>query len=220
VSYDLNTAADNNYSTAGTYYFNRYAKDATCSNAAYLAAAGTYTLVVSPPVTLCSKCCYTSSSTVSPADCYVTTNAYPFTSTATTRSWIGGGLDYVSTANSPFDGRANTNELKNFRSTSGAVGICLSLGDGWYLPAYEELENMSAGSHASYYPYSGCHATGNCPNLLATPADYYWSSTEYTSNKGRYSGSAQTSAVRVGTAGRLTTGGKTSTNYVRCAWRP
>ena len=35
-----------NYATAGTYYFNRYAKDATCSNTAWVAASGTYTLGV------------------------------------------------------------------------------------------------------------------------------------------------------------------------------
>jgi uncharacterized protein (TIGR02145 family) len=34
-----------NYSTAGTYYFNRYAKDATC-NTSWVAATGTYTLTV------------------------------------------------------------------------------------------------------------------------------------------------------------------------------
>ncbi|MDR2449136.1 MAG: hypothetical protein LBD52_04175 [Prevotellaceae bacterium] len=34
------------YATAGTYYFNRYAKDAVCSMAAWIAATGTYTLVV------------------------------------------------------------------------------------------------------------------------------------------------------------------------------
>jgi uncharacterized protein (TIGR02145 family) len=36
------------YATPGTYYFNRYAKDATC-NTAWVAAAGTYTLRVLPP---------------------------------------------------------------------------------------------------------------------------------------------------------------------------
>jgi uncharacterized protein (TIGR02145 family) len=46
ITYDLNTAADNNYSTAGTYRFNRYAQDATCTNIAPVAAAGTYTLAV------------------------------------------------------------------------------------------------------------------------------------------------------------------------------
>jgi uncharacterized protein (TIGR02145 family) len=40
-------SSDNtNYSTAGTYYFNRYAKDAACSNAVWVAAYGTYTLGV------------------------------------------------------------------------------------------------------------------------------------------------------------------------------
>jgi uncharacterized protein (TIGR02145 family) len=43
VSYTINSG---DYATAGTYYFNRYAKDAACSTAAWIAATGTYTLVV------------------------------------------------------------------------------------------------------------------------------------------------------------------------------
>jgi uncharacterized protein (TIGR02145 family) len=45
TTYTLNSDAAN-YSAAGTYYINRYAKDATCSNAAWVAATGTYTLGV------------------------------------------------------------------------------------------------------------------------------------------------------------------------------
>jgi uncharacterized protein (TIGR02145 family) len=37
-------------SNSGTYYFNRYAKDATCSNTPWMAAEGTYTLFVVQPV--------------------------------------------------------------------------------------------------------------------------------------------------------------------------
>jgi uncharacterized protein (TIGR02145 family) len=45
VTYALGSDATN-YSTVGTYYFNRYVKDATCPNIAAVAAVGTYTLYV------------------------------------------------------------------------------------------------------------------------------------------------------------------------------
>jgi hypothetical protein len=214
-----------NYGTAGTYYFNRYVKDAMCT---WVAAAGTFTLNVEPgTITLCSKCCYTSSSTVSPVDCYVTTHAYPFvTSSGYSKvTWIGGSSTYLPGARSPYDGRANTNAIKTagFTSTSGAVGICLSLGTGWYLPAYEELENMSTGANSSYRPYSGCYAAGTCPNLLANPNQQYWSSTEYTRNGGRQSEDTENFSNRVVctySTGGITYDPKTSIEPVRCVWRP
>jgi hypothetical protein len=48
-TYALNTDAAN-YSTAGTYYFKRYAKDGTC-NTAFTASDGQYTLTVYDPFT-------------------------------------------------------------------------------------------------------------------------------------------------------------------------
>ena len=45
ATYALSSDASN-YSTAGTYYFNRYTKDLTCANATAVAAYGTYTLIV------------------------------------------------------------------------------------------------------------------------------------------------------------------------------
>jgi uncharacterized protein (TIGR02145 family) len=46
TTYALSSDAAGNYGTAGTYYFNRYAKDATCTGIAPVAAADTYTLYV------------------------------------------------------------------------------------------------------------------------------------------------------------------------------
>jgi uncharacterized protein (TIGR02145 family) len=40
------TIASSDYSSAGTYYFNRYAKDKACATAVWVAATGTYTLYV------------------------------------------------------------------------------------------------------------------------------------------------------------------------------
>jgi uncharacterized protein (TIGR02145 family) len=53
ATYNIGTDAAN-YSAAGTYYFNRYAKDATC-NTAFVAATGAYTLgVLSQPQGSCT----------------------------------------------------------------------------------------------------------------------------------------------------------------------
>jgi uncharacterized protein (TIGR02145 family) len=46
ATYTFSSDPVGNYGMVGTYSFNRYAKDATCSNAVYVAAAGTYTLIV------------------------------------------------------------------------------------------------------------------------------------------------------------------------------
>jgi uncharacterized protein (TIGR02145 family) len=58
ATYTIGTdAAD--YATAGTYYFNRYVKDATCTGVAPVAATGTYTLVVNAAVVPPGSCTYT-----------------------------------------------------------------------------------------------------------------------------------------------------------------
>ena len=215
------TIGSNDYSTAGTYYFNRYAKDATCtSNTEWLQSSNTYTLYVKSPgpsgtvtSTLCTQCCWSGSTWV---DCYVTTNAYPFdnASTNTTVIWSGNSTNYYSGARSDRDGRSNTNAISS--TGTSAMQLCKNLGSGWYLPAYEELENMSAGT--SNTPLNGRSGA----NLLATPRNYYWSSTEYYNNGGRMSSSStvyQSYAVVVHTSGGLSSGNKTGNLYVRCAWQ-
>jgi hypothetical protein len=166
------------------------------------------------PKTLCAQCCWDGTEWV---DCYVTTNAYPFNSSSdnTDVKWSGNEATYYSGARSDRDGRANTAAISS--TGNSAVQICKNLGTGWYLPAYEELVNMSTGYINS--PLNGRSGA----NLLATPDLYYWSSTELYNNSGRYSGNSttdfQVSAVAVNTAGSLANDTKTYGFHVRCAWR-
>jgi hypothetical protein len=200
-------------SATGTFGYTVTASNNGCPDAT---ASGTITVNVPPPVTLCPQCCYDGSAWI---DCYVTTNAYPFDNSDinTIVNWMGGNTTYYSGAGSNLDGRTNTAAITG--ATGGAVKICKDLGEGWYLPAYEELENMSAGAQSATPPLNG-HAGAN---LLATPSAFYWSSTEYYDNGGRYSGTGNTGyqvgAVRVNFDGSLNNSYKTGDYYVRCAWR-
>jgi hypothetical protein len=215
ITYAIGSDASN-YSTAGTYYFNRYAKDATC-NTAFVAATGTYTLTVAGPpgtfpTTLCAQCCYNGTAWV---NCYVTANAYPFDTDATNTKfqWIGSNeYGYFGGADSDKNGRQN-----NVPGSGGAGAVCRNLGTGWYLPAYEELYAMSAGAaHVNSNNLSGA-------KLLDTPAGDYWSSTDYYNNVGRHtttSSSQNYRAVVVNSNGTLNNRTKADSYYVRCAWRP
>jgi hypothetical protein len=164
-----------------------------------------------PPTKLCTACCWSGSTWV---DCYVTTNAYPFNSNTTNTAvvWSGSGTYYYPGASSDRNGRANTAAISS--TGTSAVQICKDLGTGWYLPAYEELINMTTG--ANNHPLNGRSGA----NLLATPAEYYWSSTELYNNGGRNSSGNQDYAVRVNFTGNLNYNAKTTTYFVRCAWRP
>jgi uncharacterized protein (TIGR02145 family) len=53
------TITSSDYSTAGTYYFNRYAKDKACATAVWVAASGTYTLGVVGTNQLQGGCTFT-----------------------------------------------------------------------------------------------------------------------------------------------------------------
>jgi uncharacterized protein (TIGR02145 family) len=169
-----------------------------------------------PPTTLCTQCCYNGSEWV---DCYVTTNAYTFdnSSSSTTVSWLGGKTTYYSGARSDKDGRANTDAITGSTGTSAAP-ICQDLGTGWYLPAYEELVNMSDGANSSYSPMNGLGGA----HLLRGKNAQYWSSTEAFVATGRLTSVSEahkTMAVAVneaGTPGRGTKGGQA---YLHCAVR-
>jgi hypothetical protein len=185
--------------------------------------AGTITVYMpSPPgnvpTTLCTACCHNGAAWV---DCYVTTNAYPFdnNSTTITVNWMGGNTTYYSGAASDKDGRTNTAAITGSAGTS-AVQLCKNLGCGWYLPAYEELQNMSARQHESYPSLNGFSGA----NLLATPTGYYWSSTEWYRNGGRYNTTDEGHKLNVpivNTNGHISNVGKGNASYyVRCAWRP
>jgi hypothetical protein len=207
TTYNIGSDASN-YATAGTYYFNRYAKDAIC-NTAWVAASGVYALGVrrttppgSTPNTLCSGCCYNGSSWV---NCYVTIYAYPFNdnSSDVRIQWSGNGNTYYPGAYYSMDGRRNTAAISS--TGESAVQACKDLGNGWYLPAYEELANMIGTS---------CFDNG--------PSSYYWSSTEYYGNDGRFSTNLtieRDDAVRINLSGTLNDGNKTLIRYVRCAWQ-
>jgi hypothetical protein len=201
---------------AGTYYFNRYAKDAACD---WVAATGTYTLNLDMPITLCEECCWDGDAASTWVDCYVTTYAYPFDKAAThTRvGWNGYGYpNYYENATSDRNGRANTEAISTYTPVS-AVGLCKALGPGWYLPAYEELLNMSR-AEEKYSPLNGHPGK----RLLETPFYFYWSSTEFSNNDGRVMVSNSTGfATIVETVGIMSGGDKQSSLYnVRCAWRP
>jgi hypothetical protein len=195
-----------------------YALIATAVNGCTTAAAGTITVV---PTTLCTQCCYNGASWV---DCHVTTNAYPFdnTSTNTTVMWSGNGTTFYADASgsgSDKNGRNNTANIPSSTVTVNAVQLCKDLGTDWYLPAYEELVNMSAGeANSALNNRAGA-------DMLKTPKSWYWSSTEFWDNGGRCSNSSNTAmqyhVVAVHTDGGWTNGFKTNTAaiYVRCARR-
>jgi hypothetical protein len=206
TTYALSSDATGNYGTAGTYYFNRYAQDATCTNIAPVADAGTYTLYVEsagPPgtvsTTLCTQCCYDGSAWV---DCYVTTN-----NVSSSTQWSGYST-YYSGAVSDKNGRANftaiTASTSNYKAAS-AVGLCKALGTGWYLPAYEELRNMADGDDEKA-PKNGLPA----PAILHPGGNYFWSSTD-----------ASTSySYAMSSFGSLNSFTKSTTFRIVCVWRP
>jgi hypothetical protein len=129
-------------------------------------------------------------------------------------SWSGNGEAYYDDARSDRNGRANTAAIPS--TGTSAVQLCKDLGTGWYLPAYEELVNMSSGSVTS--PLNGRSGA----NLLAVPNATHWSSTEMYQNGGRQSNTNtnyQVRAVTVSRDGNLAYTSKNSTYAVRCAWR-
>jgi hypothetical protein len=158
ATYDLSNDADN-YAAAGTYAFNRYAKDGPCSTQ-WVASAGTYTLtVLSASAAACPQCCYDGTGEVW-TDCYVSgTVAYD-------DHWSGNALTYYPGAVSSKNGRANAEAIASSTTTANAVQTCKNLGAGWYLPAYAELSAMA------YAFEIGPHN--------------HWSSTEWYNNDGSY----------------------------------
>jgi hypothetical protein len=211
ASYPLNSDASSNYDKEGTYYINRYAKNTMCNAAsAWVASSGTYMLYVTGPsgtvtFTKCTKCCHNGSTWV---DCYVS----PLMNGK--KTWIGGGSDYVDGARSDRNGKANTAAIIAAVGAAGdgAVQSCHNLGCGWFLPAYEELINMS---YATNTPLNGLPGA----KLLSEPGDSHWSSTELYNNGGRVSGSSQSAAVMVYMFGATQTSSKADAHPVRCAWR-
>jgi hypothetical protein len=171
ATYPLNSDVSN-YVAPGTYYFNRYVKDNIYNCVA--AAAGTYTLGVSSvgvPTTLCTACCWSGSTWV---DCLVSFEPYG-------SRWSGNDLTYYPGAVSDRDGATNTAAISN-PSSNSAVYKCTSHGQGWYLPAIEELVCMA--DSLSYVPSPPLN--GRPPAGLFNDNSNYWSSTEWYGSAGRF----------------------------------
>jgi hypothetical protein len=132
------------------------------------------------------------------------------------KTWMGSTTDYVSGARSDKNGKANTEAIIAAVGTAGdgAIQLCNRIGRGWFLPAYEELYAMSYSEANS--------ASNNLPGAKLLTAAFYWSSTEFYNNGGRYSNGNTESmsyAVAVYGDGGHTVHTKSFDYYVRCAWR-
>jgi hypothetical protein len=199
----------------GTYGYSLTASVNGCTDA----AAGTITVIL-PPTTLCTQCCWNGATWV---DCLVTSYPYPFNNSSPNRvSWTAIGDVYFPDASGPGsdkNGRANTAAISGSTVYLNAVQICKDLGTGWYLPAYEELVNMSAGTHADFPPLNGLQGANILTNYTI------WSSSEYyrTSTDDRFGASSSTSynvyAVSC-SMGAPSAGPKSGDGRrVQCAWR-
>jgi hypothetical protein len=177
MSYDLN-ANDANYNTAGTYYFNRYAKDATCSNAAYLAATGTYTLYVNAVATTPGNAASTQTWTFSPStlvwsdviqelSCSVTTftndNNIPYC-----RSYTAGTF---------------TGYYYNWAYVSANASTLCPSSSGWRVPTqsdFDELVGVTDYSNLENEWAYGGYAQGEGPVSGWNTRAYFWSTTPAT----------------------------------------
>jgi hypothetical protein len=201
-----------------------YSLTATAANGCTRTAGGAFTVNIacptSIPTTLCPQCAWDGTAWV---DCCVTSHIYPFDGTPynVTRWSALNDATFFSGASGPGsdkNGRANTAAISATYYYS-AVQICKNLGTGWYLPAYEELVNMSRGINHS--PLNNRAAF----NMLG-PEDRCWSSTEYYQNGGRittdyeeYKNRAVSVFVTSDWGSSLKTSGD-SYGVVRCVWRP
>jgi uncharacterized protein (TIGR02145 family) len=171
ATYAINSDASN-YSTAGTYYFNRYVKDNTCNTTA--AASGTYTLLVElppPPSDFASTQTWTFGSqtwsdrvVASPSNCTQTTSLT--TSNYTTAEYkISDGRYYYSWTCAV-----------NAQST-----LCPS---PWRLPSWYDFDalvrNTNYATLTNAWGFGG-YARGNTIHDVSTVA-YYWCTTQYGSN--------------------------------------
>jgi hypothetical protein len=205
---------------AGTFW---YSLTATAANGCTRTAAGAFTVnIVCPtnvPTTLCPQCGWDGAAWV---DCCVTTTSYPFTSYRYVITWNGNGTTFypgASGSGSDKNGRANTAAIPSSTSVENAVQACKDLGAGWYLPAYEELVNMSGGYYTT--PLNGRGGA----RLLVSDMGTFLSSTEGRGNGGRLSYDTgdnveQQYAITVNHDGKLDGIKKDGTLLARCAWRP
>jgi hypothetical protein len=177
---------------------------------------------ITEPATLCEECLWSGSTWVNG---YVTTT--DFTPT-TEGEWSGYDNDYYPGATSDKDGRANTAAITDAKAGS-AIKHCQDLGAGWYLPAYEELFNISAGSSSWGHLGNGVIPLNNRfgANLLTNDQDYL-TSTEVWGETGRYNdpvtnnlseADQKARVVKMKFSGEAFNGFKEILS-VRCVWRP
>jgi hypothetical protein len=166
------------------------------------------------PALQCAKCCWDGVATW--VDCYVTNYAYPFDSwtTNTPVVWSGNDNFNYDRACSARNGRDNTAAI--YSTGLSAVQLCKDLGPGWYLPAYEELINMSNGTVGS--PENGSQGSG----LLSEPYGNYWTSSDMTAEDGRFiftCASTPCPGLTCDSNGSIRFHYKSEAHYVRCALR-
>jgi hypothetical protein len=185
--------------------------------------------------TLCTKCLWNGSAWV---DGYVTATNYPFDdpNTATGLPWRNDPADeWMNWVNqdvkSDKDGRANTAKITSFPGS--AVQTCKDLGEGWYLPAYEELYNMTTATSSTPYgglygasPLNGLAGAGLIVYVVENENERrpYWSSTEADNHQGRHTGSQPNypngTAITIDDQGLSYCLFKTDAHLFQCVWRP
>jgi hypothetical protein len=177
--------------------------------------------------TACTECLWSGSTWVNG---YVTDS---IVTPAGALSWDGTGWDawIAHGATSDKDGRANTAKID--AQAGSAVQYCKDLGAGWYLPAYEELFNISVGvprwnDFVDARPLNNRSGAGLL-NLALSGAVY--SSTEYKGSVGRfltttgsntnypYPAHPAATAIAVTTHGEMYNEYKNNHAFV-CVWRP
>jgi hypothetical protein len=168
--------------------------------------------------TLCTKCMWDGSAWV---DGYVTTYPYPFDGGEAVK--VKGNADHtVFGATSDVDGRANTALIT---STASAAQTCRNLGTGWYLPAYEEMYNISGGN-STWAGVTGPPLNGlSGANLLTGVTDVVLTSTEFLNSLGRYYRDPENLApnelaITCNKGGDLMYGFKTNNIQLVCVWQP
>jgi hypothetical protein len=199
--------------------------------------------------TVCTQCLW-DGETEAWVDGRVTTKNYPFDDATVETDVHWAGVDSwqnwtQQNANSDRDGRANTAKINALPGS--AVQICKDLGEGWYLPAYEEMYNLSTASPTwgglmGKSPLNERAAAGlivapvverrDGDNVIQPASILYWSSTEFGEQEGErlvYSnkeeaetlGNEHSCAVTCTCIGNSPYTYKTNGNILlQCAWRP
>jgi hypothetical protein len=170
------------------------ATDNSVPNAAKRAATVTFNMEELDPLvvavtqagiaaTLCEKCLWDATANNNAGgwvDGYV--SAWVAKNEGDGGQWSGQGLTHYPGATSDKDGRANTAAIADATPKS-LVMICKSMGEGWYLPAYEELYNMMCNTDNLNWWINTGSRTGGLNGLsfacLLDKDDWYASSSEY-----------------------------------------